>query len=89
MERTFSILEEIIYGENIWYTHNRSYNYAVDYKIIAYNLMVISSILSGERHGRLRKSSVAEVWDTLDILNLLKYAFILLDYRVPIIFFRH
>ena len=55
IERTFSILEEMLHCENIWYTHNRSYDHAVGFKIIAYNLMVISNILSGERPRKIKK----------------------------------
>lgn len=38
---TFSILEEILGSENIWYVRNRNYDTAMGLKIIAYNLMVI------------------------------------------------
>ena len=55
IERTFSILEEMLHCENIWNTHNRSYDHAVGFNIIAYNLMVISNILSGERPRRIKK----------------------------------
>ena len=55
IERTFSILEEMLHCENIWYTHNRSYDHAVGFKIIAYNLMIISNILSGERPRKIKK----------------------------------
>jgi IS4 transposase len=41
IERTFSILEEIMNSENIWYVNKRSYDHAISFKIIAYNLMVI------------------------------------------------
>ena len=41
IERTFSILEEILRCENIWYTKNRDYGTAMGLKAIAYNLMVI------------------------------------------------
>ncbi len=44
IERTFSILEEIMRAENIWYVRNRSYNTAIGLKAIAYNLMIISNI---------------------------------------------
>ena len=55
IERTFSILEEILHCENMWYTNNRSYDHAVGFKITAYNLMVISNILSGERPRRIKR----------------------------------
>ena len=41
IERTFSILEEMLHCENMWYNMNRSYDHAVGFKITAYNLMVI------------------------------------------------
>ena len=44
IERTFSILEEIMRAENIWYVRNRSYDTAIGLKAIAYNLMIISNI---------------------------------------------
>ena len=44
IERTFSILEEILQCENVLYTGNRSNDTAVGFKAIAYNLMVISNI---------------------------------------------
>ena len=44
IERTFSILEEIMNAENIWYVRNRSYDTAIGLKAIAYNLMIISNI---------------------------------------------
>ena len=43
IERTFSILEEILKAEYIWYTINRDYDTAIGLKTIAYNLMVISN----------------------------------------------
>ena len=55
IERTFSILEEMLECENIWYTHNKSFDHVVGFKIIAYNLMVISNILSGNRPRRIKK----------------------------------
>ena len=48
IERTFSILEEILQCENVWYTKNRDYDSAMGLKAIAYNLMVISNIEAGE-----------------------------------------
>lgn len=56
IECTFLFLEEILHCENIFcYTHKRSYDHAVGFKIIAYNLMVISNILSGERPGKIKR----------------------------------
>ena len=37
IERTFSILEEIMGSENIWYVSNRDYDTASDLKEIADN----------------------------------------------------
>ena len=48
IERTFSIIEEILNCENIWYTRKRDYDSAIGLKAIAYNLMVLSNIISGE-----------------------------------------
>ena len=56
IERTFSILEEILDCENIWYTHNRSYDHTICLKAIAYNLMVISNILSGKRPRKIKNT---------------------------------
>ena len=42
--RTFSILEEIMKTENLWYIKKRSYDTAIGLKAIAYNLMIISNI---------------------------------------------
>ena len=55
IERTFSILEEMLHCENIWYNMNSSYNHAVGFKIIAYSLTAISNILSGERPRKIKK----------------------------------
>ena len=44
VERTFSILEEIMKTENIWYVKNRDYDTAMGLKAIAYNLMVVSEL---------------------------------------------
>ena len=48
IERTFSILEEMLKCENIWYTVNRDYDTAIGLKAIAYNLMLISNRELGE-----------------------------------------
>ena len=55
IERTFSILEESMRAENIWYTRNRSYDSAIDLKAIAYNLMIISNIKTGNRRREIMK----------------------------------
>ena len=55
IERTFSILEEIMKTENIWYTKNRDYDTAAGLKTIAYNLMVISNNEAGEKPGEIMK----------------------------------
>ena len=55
IERTFSILEEMLDCENIWYNMNRSYDHSVGFKIIAYNVMVISNIESGKTQRKIKK----------------------------------
>ena len=55
MERTFSILEEIMKAENIWYTKNRDYDNAIGLKAIAYNLMLISNMELGEKPREIKK----------------------------------
>ena len=55
IERTFSILEEIMRTENICYTRNRFYDTAIGLKVIAYNLMVISNIKTGNRPREIMK----------------------------------
>ena len=55
IERTFSILEEIMKAEYIWYTVNRDYDTAIGLKAIAYNLMVISNRVLGEKPRRIMK----------------------------------
>ncbi len=55
IERTFSILEEIMKAENIWYVRNRSYYSAIGLKTIAYNLMVVSNIEFGENPTEVMK----------------------------------
>ncbi len=56
IERTFSILEEILQCENVWYTKNRDYDSAMGLKAIAYNLMVISNIEAGEKPREIMKN---------------------------------
>ncbi len=55
IERTFSILEEILRSEYIYYTKNRDYDTAMGLKILAYNLMVISNMKIGERPREIMK----------------------------------
>ena len=55
IEGTFSILEEIMRAENIWFTRNRSYDAAIGLKAIAYNLMIISNIKTGNRPREIMK----------------------------------
>jgi transposase len=55
IERTFSILEEIMKAEYIWYTVNRDYDTAIGLKAIAYNLMVISNRELGEKPRGIMK----------------------------------
>ena len=55
IERTFSILEEKIKTENIWYVRNRSYDTAMGLKAIAYNLMIISNIKMGNKPREIMK----------------------------------
>ena len=55
IERTFSILEEIMRAENIWYTRNRSYDAAIGLKAIAYNLMIVSNIKMGNKPREIMK----------------------------------
>ena len=53
IERTFSILEEIMHCENIWHVRNRYHDNAVGLRILAYNQMPVSNIRMGEN---LRKT---------------------------------
>jgi hypothetical protein len=55
IERTFSIMEDILHCENIWYTRNRDYDTAMGLKAIAYNLMVISNRETGEKPREIMK----------------------------------
>ena len=53
--RTFSILEEIMKTENLWYIKKRSYDTAIGLKSIAYNLMIISNIKMGNKPREIMK----------------------------------
>ena len=55
MERTFSILEEIMHCENIWHVRNRNYDTAMGLKMLAYNLMLVSNIRMGENPREIMK----------------------------------
>ena len=51
IERTFSILEEIIHREHIWYVHSRNYDVAVGERIVAYNCILLVNQI-GQRSKR-------------------------------------
>ncbi|MDS0256552.1 transposase, partial [Thermoplasmatales archaeon AK] len=55
IERTFSILEEIMRAENIRYVRNRDYDTAIGLKAIAYNLMIVSNVKAGEKPREIMK----------------------------------
>ncbi len=55
IERTFSILEEILKCKNIWYTVNRDYDTEIGLKAIAYNLMIISNRELGAKPREVMK----------------------------------
>lgn len=55
IELIFTILEETLRCENVWYTENRNYYTAIDLKIIAYNLMVLSNIEAGENPSKINE----------------------------------
>ena len=55
IERTLSILEEIMETEDIWYTRNRSFDTAIGLKAIAYNLMIVSNIKMGNKPREIMK----------------------------------
>ena len=55
IERTFSILEEIMKTENIWYVKNRDYDIAMGLKAIAFNLVIVSNMKSGEKAWEIKK----------------------------------
>ena len=59
IERTFSILEEIMKCEYIYYVKNRDYDRAIGLKILSYNLMVISNMKIGERPREIMKITVS------------------------------
>ena len=47
IERTFSILKEILGMEHIWYVRNRNYDVSVGEIIVAYNCIVMADKISG------------------------------------------
>ena len=51
IERTFSILKEILGMEYIWYVRNRNYDAAIGEIIVAYNCIVMANKIVG-RAGR-------------------------------------
>ena len=55
IERTLSILEEIMKADYIWYTNNRDYDTAIGLKTIANNLMIISNRELGEKPREIIK----------------------------------
>ena len=55
IERTFSILEEILHSEHIWYVRNRNYDVAVGERIVAYNCIVLVN--------QIRQRSKREIMD--------------------------
>ncbi len=55
IERMLSILEEIMKTENIWYVRNRDYDTAMGLKAIAYNLMIVSNIKTGNKPREIMK----------------------------------
>ena len=55
IERIFSILEEIMGSENIWYVSNRDYDNIIGLIVIAYNLMIISNIEFGNNRREIMK----------------------------------
>ena len=55
IERTFTILEDIMRAENIWYVSNRDYDSAMGLKAIAYNLIIVSNIKMGNKPREIMK----------------------------------
>ena len=52
IERTFSILKEILGMEYIWYVRNRNYDVSVGEIIVAYNCIVMADKIAGISGGR-------------------------------------
>ena len=51
IERTFSILEEILHSEHIWYVRSRNYDVVVGERIVAYNCILLVNQI-GQRSKR-------------------------------------
>ena len=51
IERTFSILKEILGMEHIWYVKHRNYDAAIGEIIVAYNCIIMANKITG-RAGR-------------------------------------
>ena len=47
IERTFSILKEILKMEHIWYVRNRNYDVSIGEIIVAYNCIVMANKITG------------------------------------------
>ena len=47
IERTFSILKEILGMEYIWYVRNRNYDAAIGEIIVAYNCIIMANKIAG------------------------------------------
>lgn len=52
---TFSILEEIMMAENVWFTRNRDYDTAMGLEAVVYNLMATSNVEAGEKPRKIMK----------------------------------
>ncbi len=55
IERTFSIMEEMLQCECVWYTKNRNYDTTMGLKAIAYNLMIVVNGEIGENPRSIMK----------------------------------
>ncbi len=55
IERTFSIMEEMLQCEYVWYTKNRNYDTTMGLKAIAYNLMIVVNKEIGENPRSIMK----------------------------------
>ena len=47
IERTFSILKEILGMEHIWYVKHRNYDVSIGELIVAYNCIVMTNKITG------------------------------------------
>jgi len=57
IDHTLPILEGIM-STHIWYVKNRDHDTAVGLKVIAYNLMIVSNIKTGNRPREMMKIAV-------------------------------